>query len=81
MAKINMSPAPVGVKSSQSEIRLSDRRKIPSRGMLLVGASAVLLLAVGPFLFGTYLLNVLIQAFFFSIVAVTVDILWAIRVT
>lgn len=76
MAKVNMSPAPVGVKSSQSENRLSDRRKIHSRGMLLVGASAVLLLAVGPFLFGTYLLNVLIQAFFFSIVAVTVDILW-----
>lgn len=76
MAKVNMSPAPVGVKSSHSENRLSDRRKMRSRSILLFGASAVLLLALGPFLFGTYLLNVLIQAFFFSIVAVTVDVLW-----
>ncbi|WP_236867051.1 ABC transporter permease subunit [Burkholderia pseudomallei] len=42
----------------------------------MVCGFAALLLAVGPFLFGTYLLNVLIQAFFFAIVAVTVEILW-----
>ncbi|MGN6230760.1 MAG: ABC transporter permease subunit [Trinickia sp.] len=46
------------------------------RGLLLVGGPAIALLIAGPFLFGTYLLNVLIQAFFFSIVAVTVDVLW-----
>ncbi|MCT7307133.1 branched-chain amino acid ABC transporter ATP-binding protein/permease [Ralstonia wenshanensis] len=42
----------------------------------MVCGFATLLLAVGPFVFGTYLLNVLIQAFFFTIVAVTVEILW-----
>ncbi|WP_407639118.1 ABC transporter permease subunit [Caballeronia mineralivorans] len=42
----------------------------------MAGGFGVVLLAAGPFVFGTYLLNVLIQAFFFSIVAVTVDILW-----
>jgi branched-chain amino acid transport system permease protein len=41
----------------------------------MVGIAAVLL-AVGPFVFGSYLLNILIQAFFFSVVVVTVDILW-----
>ncbi|WP_419177989.1 ABC transporter permease subunit [Caballeronia sordidicola] len=46
------------------------------RGLIMAGGFGVLLLAAGPFVFGTYLLNVLIQAFFFSIVAVTVDILW-----
>ena len=42
----------------------------------MAGGLAVILLAAGPLVFGSYLLNVLIQAFFFSIVAVTVDILW-----
>ncbi|MGQ7932857.1 ABC transporter permease subunit [Paraburkholderia sp. D1E] len=42
----------------------------------MLGGCVVLLLALGPLLFGTYLLNILIQAFFFAIVAVTVDILW-----
>ncbi|WP_186051431.1 ABC transporter permease subunit [Burkholderia gladioli] len=45
-------------------------------GPLALAALAFALLAGGPFLFGTYLLNVLIQAFFFSMVAVTVDLLW-----
>ncbi|BCG01671.1 ABC transporter ATP-binding protein (plasmid) [Paraburkholderia sp. PGU19] len=76
MAKVNMSPPHVGVDSSHRGDQLPGRRKTHSRAILLVGALAVLLLAVGPFLFGTYLLNVLIQAFFFSIVAVSVDILW-----
>ena len=30
----------------------------------------------GPWLFDTYLLNVLIKALFFAIAAVTVDLLW-----
>ncbi|PRX27265.1 amino acid/amide ABC transporter membrane protein 2 (HAAT family) /amino acid/amide ABC transporter ATP-binding protein 1 (HAAT family) [Paraburkholderia sp. BL18I3N2] len=46
------------------------------RGPLVVAGLTVLLLAGGPLVFSTYLLNVLIQAFFFAIVAVTVDILW-----
>ncbi len=50
-------------------------------GPLALAALALALLAGGPFLFGTYLLNVLIQAFFFSMVAVTVDLLWGYTVT
>ncbi|WP_265259230.1 ABC transporter permease subunit [Verminephrobacter aporrectodeae] len=42
---------------------------------MVVGLAGLLVVA-GPALFGTYLLNVLIQAFFFAMVAVTVDILW-----
>ncbi|WP_155028210.1 ABC transporter permease subunit [Burkholderia pseudomallei] len=76
MAKVNASPGHVGVEASQRDERRPAPRKIPARGLLMVGGLAVLLLVAGPFLFGTYLLNVLIQAFFFSIVAVTVDILW-----
>jgi len=76
MAKGNMSPAQVGVQSSLPENRSPDRRGTRTRAMLSLGGLAVLLFAAGPFVFGTYFLNVLIQGFFFSIVAVTVDILW-----
>nr|WP_310732100.1 ATP-binding cassette domain-containing protein [Roseateles sp. YR242] len=41
--------------------------------MTLAAASLVL---VGPWLLDAYLLNVLIKAFFFAIVAITVDLLW-----
>lgn len=44
-----------------------------------LGALAALCLALtvaGPWLFDTYLLNVLIKALFFAIAAVTVDLLW-----
>ncbi|MEW6343426.1 MAG: branched-chain amino acid ABC transporter ATP-binding protein/permease [Pseudomonadota bacterium] len=78
MAKVGASPGHAGIgDASLRDEQVSSRRKLsPGRGLLMIGGFAVLLLAVGPFLFGTYLLNVLIQAFFFSIVAVTVDILW-----
>ena len=56
--------------------RAPKRRRPHGRGIVLCGACALLLLVVGPFVFGTYLLNILIQAFFFSIAAITVDILW-----
>ena len=49
-----------------------------------LGALAALCLALtvaGPWLFDTYLLNVLIKALFFAIAAVTVDLLWAIPAT
>jgi branched-chain amino acid transport system permease protein len=42
-------------------------------GLLLAG---IVLVAFGPLVFDTYLLNILIKAFFFAIVAVTVDVLW-----
>jgi len=71
MAKVTASPGNVGIGQ-----RAADNRMRHIRGLLLVGGPAIALLIAGPFLFGTYLLNVLIQAFFFSIVAVTVDVLW-----
>ena len=48
-----------------------------------LGALAALwaLTVAGPWLFDTYLLNVLIKALFFAIAAVTVDLLWAIPAT
>lgn len=47
-----------------------------ARSIIPLGLAAVALLVVGPWVFDGYLLNILIKAFFFSIVAVTVDILW-----
>ena len=76
MAKVNAPPNHVGVDSSHGEERVRKPRTMHARGWAMVGGFAALLLAFGPFLFGTYLLNILIQAFFFSIVAVTVDLLW-----
>ncbi|MCW5322601.1 ATP-binding cassette domain-containing protein [Verminephrobacter aporrectodeae subsp. tuberculatae] len=52
------------------------KAKAHAPGVLVVVGLAGLLVVAGPALFGTYLLNVLIQAFFFAMVAVTVDILW-----
>lgn len=48
----------------------------PRASNLIALGLAIALLIAGPFAFGSYLLNVLIQAFFFAIVAVTVDVLW-----
>ncbi len=47
-----------------------------ARGLMLLGFVGIALIAFGPWIFGTYLLNILIKAFFFAIVAVTVDMLW-----
>ena len=44
-------------------------------GLLALAAVAVLV-ALGPWLFDAYLLNILVKAFFFAIVAITVDVLW-----
>ncbi|MDN7180213.1 branched-chain amino acid ABC transporter ATP-binding protein/permease [Caballeronia sp. SEWSISQ10-4 2] len=76
MAKVDAPPDHAGAYSAQRDERASNRLEPRGRGLLMAGCFGVLLLAAGPFVFGTYLLNVLIQAFFFSIVAVTVDILW-----
>ena len=43
---------------------------------VLLAAIGVVLLVAGPWMFDTYLLNILIKAFFFAIAAITVDILW-----
>ena len=72
MANVKSSP---DVAEIHREPRFG-REGAKARGPLVMAALAVLLLAAGPLVFSTYLLNVLIQAFFFAIVALTVDILW-----
>ncbi|KQX26563.1 branched-chain amino acid ABC transporter substrate-binding protein [Variovorax sp. Root434] len=46
------------------------------RGLLVLGTLGLLLIVVGPWVFDTYLLNILIKSFFFAIAAITVDVLW-----
>jgi branched-chain amino acid transport system permease protein len=46
------------------------------RGLLALGIVGLMLIAVGPWVFDTYLLNILIKSFFFAIAAITVDVLW-----
>lgn len=48
----------------------------PSMQRITATAIALLVIVAGPWLFDSYLQNILIKAFFFAIVAVTVDILW-----
>ena len=76
MVKVDASSPRAGGQAVRSDGRAHNRLTIRGRGLLVAGGLAVVLLAAGPLVFGSYLLNVLIQAFFFSIVAVTVDILW-----
>jgi branched-chain amino acid transport system permease protein len=76
MAKVDASASGLDGHSTQHDPRLRRGSRLTGRGLLMIGGFAVLLLAAGPLVFGSYLLNILIQAFFFSIVAVTVDILW-----
>ena len=76
MVKVNLSPARAGHDALPRHAEKTGVRGLQGRGSLPLVGLAVLLLAAGPLLFGTYLLNVLIQAFFFAIVAVTVDVLW-----
>ncbi|WP_088140067.1 branched-chain amino acid ABC transporter ATP-binding protein/permease [Achromobacter xylosoxidans] len=47
-----------------------------SRSLLGLAGLCLVLTAAGPWLFDTYLLNVLIKALFFAVAAVTVDVLW-----
>ncbi|HYS67100.1 MAG TPA: branched-chain amino acid ABC transporter ATP-binding protein/permease [Paraburkholderia sp.] len=70
MAKVSAGLHHAGDASAQP-----GRRPRP-RGPLAAGVLIVLLLAAGPLVFGAYLLNILVQAFFFTIVVLTVDILW-----
>jgi len=55
----------------------ADQRPARSaRGLLVLGIAGILLITVGPWVFDTYLLNILIKSFFFAIAAITVDVLW-----
>ncbi|MCR6476044.1 branched-chain amino acid ABC transporter ATP-binding protein/permease [Variovorax sp. ZS18.2.2] len=42
----------------------------------MLGALGTALIVAGPWVFDTYLLNILVKAFFFAIAAITVDVLW-----
>jgi branched-chain amino acid transport system permease protein len=52
------------------------RRASRARDLLWLAGLCLVLTAAGPWLFDTYLLNVLIKALFFAVAAVTVDVLW-----
>jgi len=55
----------------------SVRRALQSgRGIAMLGTLGLVLVVAGPWVFDTYLLNILIKAFFFAIAALTVDVLW-----
>lgn len=61
------------------QVDTAEKSALPQRGIgRLLVVSLVLggLLAFGPWLFDSFLLNILIKAFFFAIVAITVDVLW-----
>lgn len=46
------------------------------RGLLWLSLVGLVLIVVGPWIFDSYLLNILIKTFFFAVVAITVDVLW-----
>ncbi len=46
------------------------------RGLTFLLLTGLALVVLGPWIFDAYLLNLLIKAYFFAIVAVTVDVLW-----
>ncbi|CAB3910362.1 Vitamin B12 import ATP-binding protein BtuD [Achromobacter aegrifaciens] len=54
----------------------SAQKTARSRSLLGLAGLCLVLTAAGPWLFDTYLLNVLIKALFFAVAAVTVDVLW-----
>jgi branched-chain amino acid transport system permease protein len=68
MAEINIAAVPMAVKQ--------ERPARSGRSLLALGIVGILLIAVGPWVFDTYLLNILIKSFFFAIAAITVDVLW-----
>lgn len=53
-----------------------DRAAAPAGKWLPAALLGVALVAAGPWVFDAYLLNILIKAFFFAMVVVTVDVLW-----
>jgi branched-chain amino acid transport system permease protein len=50
--------------------------RLAARRLAGIGAAAAVLVALGPWLLDAYLINVLIKAFLFAVVAITVDLLW-----
>jgi branched-chain amino acid transport system permease protein len=76
MAKVNTPAGNVSGRAMQHDDVRRTRRAKQARALPVLVLVTLVLLVAGPFVFGTYLMNVLVQAFFFSIVAITVDVLW-----
>ena len=68
MAEAKIAALPIAAKH--------ERPARSGRGLLALGTVGILLIVVGPWVFDTYLLNILIKSFFFAIAAITVDVLW-----
>lgn len=76
MAKVNAPLDGLRAETDRTSPQAVRHRGLQRRGVVAAGALVLVLLVAGPWLFGAYLVNLLVQAFFFAIVAVTVDILW-----
>jgi len=59
-----------------SGVPSADSRRRNGRGFWTFGLLGIILVLAGPLLFDVYLVNILIKAFFFAVVALTVDVLW-----
>ena len=66
----NSATAPMAQNDQMNQIKPSANR------LPLLAIIGLVLLIAGPWIFDTYLLNILIKAFFMAIVAVMVDVLW-----
>lgn len=62
--------------SASAAVPAAPQRRAGARGLFGLLAAGTALVVLGPWLFDAYLLNLLVKAFFFAIVAVTVDVLW-----
>ena len=63
-------------KPVTARVRPEARPAPSARKLLVMGLLAAALLLAGPWLFDSYLLNTLIKAYFFAMVAIAVDVLW-----
>ena len=69
-----MSSGEIAAATAQS--RAVSRPFTDYRTVAILSALALLLVAVGPYVLPTYMVNSLIRAFLYAVVALTVDILW-----
>lgn len=68
---VNSSVAAKSASGSQAE-----PKPVHGAGLLWLSLAGLALIVVGPWIFDSYLLNILIKTFFFAVVAITVDVLW-----
>lgn len=69
-----MAESDVAVAAVRAE--RSTRTRADLRGLALLGALAVIVIVVGPYVLPIYMVNSLVRAFLYAAVALTVDILW-----